>query len=77
MGEHQTWHPQNQRRNGASTLGLRDLKFKALLSLTACSDWALLTSHRPQDKQPTQDLGLMTFLHPVQSLGDAAPLSFI
>ena len=45
VGEHQTWHPQNQRRNGASTLGLRDLKIKVLLSLTACSDWALLTSH--------------------------------
>ena len=26
-------------------LELRDLKFKVLFSLTACSDWALLTSH--------------------------------
>ena len=35
----------SQQGNGASNVGLRDLKFQVLLSLTACSDWALLTSH--------------------------------
>ena len=80
MGEHQTCHPQNQTlpvRKWSVQLGLRDLKFQVLLSLTACSDWALLTSHSPQDKQPNQDLGLTASLHPKQSLGAAAHLSVI
>ena len=67
----------SQQGNGASTLGLRDLNFKVLLSLTACSEWALLTSHSPQDKQPNQDLVLTASLQPMQSLGASVPLSFI
>ena len=78
MGEHQTWHPQNQTlpvKKWNVQLGLRDLKFQVLLSLTICSDWALLTSHS-LGQTAHGGLGPHGILAPFAEPGSCCPLVF-
>ena len=56
-------------------MGLGDLKFQVLLSLTACSDWALLTSHS-LGQTAHMGLGPHDILAPHAEPGSCCPLVF-